>query len=82
MNKNEYIAKVLPNGYLSLPSTIFSRLNLKVNSKIRILIIEETKKSGLNRFCGQWQDERDAEDIVSEIYSERNKNNRSETQIL
>jgi hypothetical protein len=80
MNKNEYIAKVLPNGYLSLPPTIFSSLNLKVNSKIRILIIEETK--GLNRFCGQWQDERDAEDIVSEIYSERNNNNRSETQIL
>jgi len=82
MNKNEYLAKVLPNGYLSLPPTIFSRLNLKVNSKIRILIIEDTKKRGLNRFCGQWQDERDAEDIVSEIYSKRNKNNRSETQIL
>lgn len=82
MKRNEYIAKVLPDGHLLLPPTFISRLNLKVNSKIRILIIPDTDKSGLNRFCGKWQDERSAEDIVSEIYSERKKNNRSETQIL
>ncbi len=32
------------------------------------------KKSGLSRFCGKHQDERDAEDIVADIYSERKKN--------
>ena len=77
MNNNEYIAKVLPNGHLSLPLTIVSRLNLKIHSKIRILILSDTEKSGLNRFCGQWQNERDAEDIVSEILTECHKNNRS-----
>lgn len=82
MKKNEYIAKVLPDGHLSLPPTLASRLSLKVNSEIRILIIPDTEKSGLNRFCGRWQDERSAEDIVSEIYSDRKKNNRSETEIL
>jgi len=82
MKKNEYIAKVLPDGHLSLPPTLASRLRLKVNSKIRILILPETEKRGLERFCGKWQDERSAEDIVSEIEVERKKNNRSETQIL
>jgi hypothetical protein len=82
MNKNVYVAKVLQNGHLSLPPTVVSRLNLKVNSKIRILIIDDTEKRGINRFCGQWQDERNVEDIVSEIFTERYKNTRSETQIL
>jgi hypothetical protein len=82
MNKSECIVKVLPNGHLLLPPTIASQLNLEVNSQIRILIIEENKKRGLSRFCGQWQDERDAEDIVSEIYSARHQNNRSETSTL
>ncbi len=82
MKKNEYIAKVLPDGHLSLPPAIANRLSLKVNSEIRIIIIAETAKNGLNRFCGKWQDERSSEEIVSEIYSERKKNNRSETQIL
>jgi len=82
MNTNECIANVLHNGHLSLPPTIVSRLNLKVNSKIRIIIFDDIEKRGLNRFCGQWQDERNAEDIVSEILKERQKNNRSETQTL
>ena len=82
MKKNEYIAKVLPDGHLSLPPTLASKLSLKVNSKVRVLIIPDTSKSGLNRFCGKWQDKRSAEDIVSEIYTEREKNKRSEKQIL
>lgn len=27
-------------------------------------------KRSLARFCGQWQDERDAEDIIAEIYAD------------
>jgi len=80
MKKYEYMAKVLPDGHLSLPMTIANQLNLKVNSNIRIRIFQDDKKRGLNRFCGKWQGEQNAEEIVSQIYSEREKNNRSETQ--
>ncbi len=82
MGKNEYIAKVLPDGHLSLPQKLASRLGLKVNSKIRILIIPDNEIDGLTRFCGKWQDESEAEDIISEIYSGREQNTRSEKQIL
>ncbi|MBW1617073.1 MAG: hypothetical protein JRJ49_11245 [Deltaproteobacteria bacterium] len=43
MYKNEYIAQVTPDGNLSLPSEFASRLNLKVNSKIKVLLIPEQK---------------------------------------
>jgi hypothetical protein len=35
---------------------------------------EKPKKKGLARFCGKWQDEREAEEIVTEIYGDRLKN--------
>jgi hypothetical protein len=80
--KNEYIAEVLPDGHLSLPPKVAIQLNLKVNSKIRVRIIQETDKYGLSHFCGRWQDDRSAKNIISEIYSDREKNSRSDIQIL
>ena len=75
MNKIEYIAEVLPDSHLSLPSRLAKQLNLKVNSKVRILLIpDEHEKKGINCFFGKWQDERDADDIVSDIYKERKIN--------
>jgi len=82
MNQNEYTARVMPDGQLSLPPILANRLNLKVNSEVRILIIPDKKKRGLSQFCGKWQDDRSAENLVDEIYSERKKNNRSELQEL
>ena len=82
MNLNEYTAKVMPDGQLSLPPMLANQLKLKVNSKVRILIIPDKKKRGLSRFCGKWQDDRSAEKLVDEIYSDRQKNNRSELQEL
>jgi hypothetical protein len=82
MKKNECIARVLPDGNLSLPPTFANQLKLKVNSKIRIIVISDAEKKGLSRFCGKWQDERSAEELVSEVYSEREKNNQRERQPL
>ena len=82
MNQNEYTARVMPDGQLSLPPILANQLNLKVNSEVRILIIPDKKKRGLSRFCGKWQDDRTTENLVEEIYSERENNNRSELQKL
>lgn len=39
-------------------------------------------KKGLARFCGRWKDEREADEIVTEIYKDRQRNTRSERVIL
>ena len=79
METVEYIAEVLPDGHLSVPEEIIKKLNLKSHSKIRISILPiQTKKKGLTRFCGKWQDERKAKKIVEDIYKSRIKNTRSE----
>lgn len=42
----------------------------------------EPPKKGLARFCGKWQDERDPDEIIAEIYADRQKNIRSEKVVL
>jgi hypothetical protein len=74
----EYIAEILPDGHLSVPETIIKKLNLKSYSKLRISILPiEVKKKGLTRFSGKWQDDREADKIVEDIYKSCNKNKRS-----
>ena len=83
MDSIEYIAEVLPDGHLSLPSEISSRLNLKTYTKVRISIQKENDgRKNLKRFCGKWQDNRDAEEIVGDILHNREKNQRSEAVCL
>ncbi len=79
METFEYIAEILPDGHLAIPEAIIKKLNLKSHSKLRISILPiETTKKGLTRFSGKWQDDRDADKIVKDIYKSRNKNTRSE----
>ena len=79
METIEYIAEVLPDGNLSVPDAIIKKLNLKSHSKLRISILPlETSKKGMSRFCGKWQDDREAEKIIEDIYKSRNQNTRSE----
>jgi len=76
----EYIAEILPDGHLSIPEAISKKLNLKSHTKYRISILPiDTKKKSLGRFSGKWQDERDAEEIIKDVYQSRNKNTRSES---
>jgi len=75
----EYIAEILPDGHLSVPEAIIKKLNLKSHSRLRISILPiETKKKGLTRFSGKWQDDREANKIVEDIYKSRSNNTRSE----
>ncbi len=41
-------------------------------------IAEENQEDDLAQFCGKWQDNRSADEIVSEIYAERERNIRSD----
>ncbi len=72
------IAELLPDGKMILPPDAFRKMNMKPYSKVRIIIMGETRKGDLNQFCGKWQDDRDADEIIAEIYSDRLKNIRSE----
>ena len=50
------------------------------NSKIKVVLLYEDNpgKKNLTRFCGKWQDGRDAHEIIKEIYADRDSNTRSE----
>lgn len=72
-------AKLTPEGQLILPPEIVKRLNLKKKTTRRIIIFDEKKsQKNLSEFCGKWKDERDADEIISEIYNDREKNDRSD----
>ena len=72
-------AELTPDGQLILPPEIVKKLNVKSKARRRIIIFNEKEsQKTLSEFCGKWQDERDADEIVSEIYTDREKNLRSE----
>jgi len=80
MRAFEYTANISANGVLPLPKQILDKLNVPENSKIKVLLMveEEPAKNDLARFCGKWEDARDAYAIVKEIYTDRDSNIRSE----
>ena len=41
-------------------------------------INEKESQKSLSEFCGKWKDQRDADEIISEIYADREKNCRSD----
>jgi predicted ATPase len=53
--------------------TVVERDQKKKCSLFKKLNEKELQKS-LNEFCGKWQDQRDADEIISEIYADREKN--------
>ena len=72
-------AELTPDGQLILPPEVVKELNVKSKAKRRIIIFNEKKsKKSLSEFCGKWQDQRDADEIISEIYAYREKNYRSD----
>jgi hypothetical protein len=72
-------AELTPDGQLILPPEVVKQLNVKSKATRRIIIFNNKKsKKNLSEFCGKWQDQRDADEIVSEIYADREKNSRSD----
>lgn len=72
----EYKAKVLPDGHLSCPEDIKKRLRLSNGTEVKVIIsverkISESETEKKTGFCGIWQDDRDAQEIIRDIYSNR-----------
>lgn len=84
MNAIEFVTTFPTQGQLAIPEEIFRQIRMKTHSPVRVLILyeEETDRQGLSRFCGAWQDDRDAEEIVAEIYADRQHNTRAERMAL
>ncbi|MCP4153727.1 MAG: hypothetical protein GY757_38735 [bacterium] len=79
MGTIECTATLMPDGHLILPPEVVKQLNVHAQTMRRIIILnEKSQKRTLNQFSGQWKDDRDADEILSEIYSAREKNNRSD----
>jgi len=71
-------AEFTPEGQLILPPEIVKRLKMDRITARRIIILDENKSGEkLTDFCGKWQEQRDADEIIAEIYADREKNFRS-----
>ena len=72
-------AVLTPDGHLILPPEVVKKLDVKRKATRRVIILDnkESKKS-LGEFCGKWQDQRDADEIIADIYTDREKNCRSD----
>lgn len=84
LSYNDYvkgIERMSLEEQLNLIEFIFANLKKRLNQKA-FSISEESMKDNLSEFCGKWQDDRDADEIISEIYSDRAKNIRSEKAVL
>jgi hypothetical protein len=64
---------------LKLSELIFASLKTALARRNKA---EKEQNDDLSQFCGKWQDARDAEEIVSQIYADRAKNIRSEQAVL
>jgi hypothetical protein len=79
MNSISCTAELLPGGQLILPPNIIKRLHVTAKTTRRIIILNaKPKNKNLNQFCGKWKDDRDADEIISEIYANRQQNYRSD----
>lgn len=78
----EYKAKVLPDGHLSCPEDIKKKLSLSNGAEVKVIISvggrtsvphykSPSETEEVTGLCGAWQDDRDAEEIIQEIYSSR-----------
>ena len=74
--------ELLPDGRLLLPPEVVKQLGIKTRTTKRIVIFNDKTSSktkrDLSQFCGRWKDDRDADEIISEIYTARARNCRSE----
>jgi hypothetical protein len=74
------IYKLSLEEQLKLTEIIFA--NLKTALSRQSDSKKEDQTDDLSQFCGKWQDDRGAEEIVSQIYIDRTKNVRSEKVML
>jgi len=60
----KYIAKVLPDGHLSLPEEIKEKMKLSANSKVKVILeIESQREKAIESF-GAWSERSDIKNGV------------------
>lgn len=60
----KYIAKVLPDGHLSLPEEIKKKMKLSANSKVKVILeIESQREKAIESF-GAWSERSDIKNGV------------------
>lgn len=64
MKAIKYIAKVLPDGHLSLPEEIKEKMKLSANSKVKVILeIESQREKAIEAF-GAWSERSDIKNGV------------------
>lgn len=64
MKAIKYIAKVLPDGHLSLPEEIKEKMKLSANSKVKVILeIESQREKAIESF-GAWSERSDIKNGV------------------
>ena len=76
MKTAEYTTTILPDGHLFIPKEVKKKLDLTETSKVKVIIAKEEKeKNGSTqeflKLFGTWEDNRDADDIINDIYETR-----------
>jgi hypothetical protein len=81
MKAIEYVTTVSKDGRFSLPHDIMAQLDLTATNQVRILLLVPEKttppKTNLSQFTAVWEDDRNADEIVAEIYADRDRNIRT-----
>ena len=62
MKAVKYIAKVLPDGHLSLPKEIKEKMGLTANSRVKVVLEREAKREKAIEAFGAWSERSDIKD--------------------
>ncbi|MCL0066188.1 hypothetical protein M1N79_04860 [Dehalococcoidia bacterium] len=67
MKAVEYIAKVLPDGHLSLPEKIKEEMGLMADSRVRVVLEREVQREKAMEAFGTWFERSDIKNGVEYV---------------
>jgi bifunctional DNA-binding transcriptional regulator/antitoxin component of YhaV-PrlF toxin-antitoxin module len=76
MKAMTYIAKVLPDGHLSLPEEIKEKMGLTANTRVKVVVEREAQREKALEAFGTWAEREDIKtgvEYVEEIRAGWNK---------
>ncbi len=81
MKTVEYTTTILPDGHLAIPKEVKKKLDLTETSKVKVIIAKEEKEKIRStqeflKLFGTWEDDRDANEIINDIYETRQSSKR------
>lgn len=71
MKTVKYIAKVLPDGHLSLPEEIREKMGLVANSRVKVVLEREIQREKVIEAFGAWSERSDIKDGVEYVEKAR-----------